>query len=51
VFLPCFQLLTDLRPALRIPGQRDRDSEIIPISIPKLIRSRFRDEADHSFRF
>jgi hypothetical protein len=38
------------RTRLRIPGQRDRDSEIIPISIPKLIRSRFRDEADHSFR-
>jgi hypothetical protein len=37
--------------AVRIPGQRDRDSEIIPISIPKFIRSRFRDEADHSFRF
>jgi DNA replication protein DnaC len=29
---------------LRIPGQPDRDSEIDPITIPKLIRSRFRDE-------
>jgi hypothetical protein len=30
---------------LRIPGEGGRDSEIIPVSIPKLIRSRFRDEA------
>jgi hypothetical protein len=30
---------------LRIPGQGGRDSEIIPVSIPRLIRSRFRDEA------
>jgi hypothetical protein len=29
---------------LRIPGQGGHDSEIIPVSIPKLIRSRFRDE-------
>jgi hypothetical protein len=30
---------------VRIPGQGGRDSEIIPVSIPRLIRSRFRDEA------
>jgi len=36
---------------VRIPGQGGRDSEIIPVSIPKLIRSRFRDEAGHGFRF
>jgi hypothetical protein len=29
---------------VRIPGQGGHDSEIIPVSIPKLIRSRFRDE-------
>ena len=34
-----------------IPGQGGRDSEIDPVSIPKLIRSRFRDEAGHGFRF
>ena len=27
---------------MRIPGQPDHDSEIISVSIPKLIRSRFR---------
>ena len=36
---------------MRIPGQGDRDSEVIPVSIPKLIRSRFRDEAGRGFRF
>jgi len=36
---------------LRIPGQGGHDSEIDPVSIPKLIRSRFRDEAGHGFRF
>jgi hypothetical protein len=34
-----------------IQGQRNRDYGTISISIPKLIRSRFRDEADHGFRF
>jgi hypothetical protein len=34
-----------------ILGQGGRDSEIDPVSIPKLIRSRFRDEAGHGFRF
>jgi len=34
-----------------ILGQGDRDSEDIPIRIPKVIWSRFRDEADHRFRF
>jgi hypothetical protein len=37
--------------ALRIPGQGGRDSEIDPVSIPKLIRSRFRDEVGQGFRF
>jgi hypothetical protein len=32
---------------VRIPGQGGRDSEIDPVSIPKLIRSRFRDESGH----
>jgi hypothetical protein len=36
---------------LRIPGQGGRDSGVDPVSIPKLIRSRFRDEAGHGFRF
>jgi hypothetical protein len=36
---------------LGILGQGGRDSEIDPVSIPKLIRSRFRDEAGHGFRF
>jgi hypothetical protein len=36
---------------LRIPGQGGRDSEIDSVSIPKLIRSRFRDEVGHGFRF
>jgi MoaA/NifB/PqqE/SkfB family radical SAM enzyme len=36
---------------LWIPGQGGRDSGIDPVSIPKLIRSRFRDEAGHGFRF
>jgi len=36
---------------LRIPGQGGHDSEIDSVSIPKLIRSRFRDEAGHGFRF
>jgi hypothetical protein len=45
-------LVCDLgREHLRIPGQGGRDSEIDPVSIPKLIRSRFRDEAGHGFRF
>ena len=34
-----------------IPGQGGRDSEIGPVSIPKLIRARFRDEAGQGFRF
>jgi hypothetical protein len=34
-----------------IPGQGGRDSEIDPVSIPKLIRSRFRDEVGQGFRF
>ena len=34
-----------------IPGQGGRDSEVDPVSIPKLIRARFRDEAGHGFRF
>jgi hypothetical protein len=29
---------------LRIPGQGGHDSEMIPVSVPKLSRSRFRDE-------
>ena len=29
---------------VRIPGQGGHDSEIIPVSVPKLSRSRFRDE-------
>ena len=37
--------------SVRIPGQGGRDSEIDSVSIPKLIRSRFRDEAGHGFRF
>ena len=37
--------------SLGILGQGGRDSEIDPVSIPKLIRSRFRDEAGHGFRF
>jgi hypothetical protein len=37
--------------ALRIPAQGGQDSETIPVSIPKLIRSRFRDEPGHAFRF
>ena len=36
---------------VRIPGQGGRDSGVDPVSIPKLIRSRFRDEAGHGFRF
>ena len=36
---------------LGIPGQGGRDSGIDPVSIPKLIRSRFRDEAGQGFRF
>jgi hypothetical protein len=36
---------------LRIPGQGGRDSGIDPVSIPKLIRSRFRDESGQGFRF
>ena len=36
---------------LRIPGQGGHDSEIDLVSIPKLIRSRFRDEAGQGFRF
>jgi hypothetical protein len=40
-----------LRAILRIPGQGGRDSGVDPVSIPKLIRSRFRDEAGHGFRF
>jgi hypothetical protein len=36
---------------LRIPGQGGHDSEIDPVSIPKLIRSRFRDEVGQGFRF
>jgi hypothetical protein len=36
---------------LRIPGQGGRDSEIDPVSIPKFIRSRFRDEVGQGFRF
>jgi len=34
-----------------IPGQGGRDSGVDPVSIPKLIRARFRDEAGHGFRF
>jgi hypothetical protein len=37
--------------SLRIPGQGGHDSEIDPVSIPKLIRSRFRDEVGQGFRF
>lgn len=40
-----------LQPCMRIPGQGGHDSEIDPVSIPKLIRSRFRDEVGHGFRF
>jgi hypothetical protein len=36
---------------MRIPGQGGHDSEIDPVSIPKLIRSRFRDEVGQGFRF
>jgi hypothetical protein len=36
---------------VRIPTEGGHDSEIIPVTIPKLIRSRFRDEAGHGFRF
>jgi hypothetical protein len=36
---------------LRIPAQGGHDSEIDPVSIPKLIRSRFRDEVGQGFRF
>ena len=44
-------LIAIMAATLRIPGQGDRDSEVIPVSIPKLIRSRFRDEAGRGFRF
>jgi hypothetical protein len=40
-----------LMPMVRIPGQGGRDSGIDPVSIPKLIRSRFRDESGQGFRF
>jgi hypothetical protein len=43
--------LTDFASRVRIPGEGGHDSEIIPVSIPKLIRSRFRDESGHGFRF
>jgi len=47
-----FTLTFDWLPAaVRIPGQGGRDSEIDPVSIPKLIRSRFRDEVGQGFRF
>jgi hypothetical protein len=36
---------------LRIPGQGGRDSEIDSVAIPKLIRSRFREEVGQGFRF
>ena len=36
---------------VRIPGQGGHDSEIDPVIIPKLIRSRFRDEVGQGFRF
>ena len=36
---------------LRIPGQGGRDSEIDLVGIPKLVRSRFRDEVGQGFRF
>jgi hypothetical protein len=36
---------------MRIPGQGGHDSEIDPVIIPKLIRSRFRDEVGQGFRF
>ena len=42
------------RPPLRKCGFRGKViaiPKLIRISIPKLIRSRFRDEADHRFRF
>jgi hypothetical protein len=42
---------TYLKSLLRIPGQGGHDSEIDPVSIPKLIRSRFRDEVGQGFRF
>jgi hypothetical protein len=34
-----------------IPGQGGRDSEIDSVAIPKLIRSRFREEVGQGFRF
>jgi hypothetical protein len=43
--------LDPIRDRLRIPGQGGHDSEIDPVSIPKLIRSRFRDEVGQGFRF
>ena len=46
-----FGMWNETAQQMRIPGQGDHDSEVIPISIPKLIWSRFRDEADHRFRF
>ena len=36
---------------VRIPGQGGRDSGVDPVSIPKLIRARFRDESGQGFRF
>ena len=35
----------EFKNSLRIPGEGGHDSEIIPVSIPKLIRSRFRGES------
>jgi hypothetical protein len=46
-----FQLKQYHEHEVGIPGQGGRDSEIDPVSIPKLIRSRFRDEVGQGFRF
>jgi len=32
---------------LRIPGDADQRSDLMAIAIPKLCRSRFRDDGDH----
>jgi hypothetical protein len=51
VIILLFRQKTRKKPKMGILGQGGRDSEIDPVSIPKLIRSRFRDEAGHGFRF